>query len=75
METCPTCWQPVPRPQRGDHDYGIPLSAAPVTDAGLREAAVFMLELVDQYYGTDHEFDIPEEAEFRRHRTVIESAS
>jgi hypothetical protein len=27
-ETCPTCWQPVPVPQRGDHDYGIPLRAA-----------------------------------------------
>jgi hypothetical protein len=27
-EPCPTCWQPVPVPQRGDHDYGIPLRAA-----------------------------------------------
>jgi hypothetical protein len=33
-ETCPTCWQPVPVPQRGDHDYGIPLRAAE-TRAGL----------------------------------------
>lgn len=41
----------------------------------LSAAAAFMLELVDQYYGTDHEFDIPEEAEFRRHRAVIEGAA
>lgn len=41
----------------------------------LAEAGAFMLELVDQYYGTDHEFDIPEEAEFRRHRAVIEAAA
>jgi hypothetical protein len=27
-EPCPTCWQPVPVPQRGDHDYGINLRAA-----------------------------------------------
>ena len=41
----------------------------------LQQAAVFMLVLVDQYYGTDHEFDIPDEAEFRRHRAVIEGRS
>jgi len=40
----------------------------------LAEAGAFMLDLVDQYYGTDHEFDIPEEAEFRRHRAVIDAA-
>ena len=47
METCPTCWQPVPVPQRGDHDYGIPLSALPPPDerqAGLREALEAVVE-------------------------------
>ena len=56
------------------------LAAHPVPDSGpatddLATAAAFMLELVDQYYGTDHEFDIPEEAQFRYHRAVIEEAT
>jgi hypothetical protein len=47
---------------------------------GLREAARYMLDLVDEYYGTDHEPDpanlndaaaYEAEAEFRRHRAVI----
>jgi hypothetical protein len=38
-ETCPTCWQPVPIPQRGDHDYGLRLSRAARAELGLREAA------------------------------------
>jgi hypothetical protein len=38
------------------------------------DAAGFMLDLVDEYYGTDHEFDLPEEAPFRHHRAVIEAA-
>ena len=32
-EPCPTCMQPVPIPQRGDHDYGIPLVARGDLDA------------------------------------------
>lgn len=32
-EPCPTCMQPVYVPQRGDHDYGIPLRAGAAIEA------------------------------------------
>jgi len=54
------------------HDLLAARVATPAASERLRDAALFMLDLVDQYYGTDHEFDIPEEAEFRRHCAVIE---
>jgi hypothetical protein len=51
-----------------------PLDVERLAVDDLTAAAVFMLDLVDQYYGTDHEFDIPEEAEFRYYRAVIVAA-
>ena len=34
-ETCPMCMRPMPRPQRGDHDYGINFGAVEIdTETG-----------------------------------------
>ena len=41
----------------------------------LLDAGRFLLDLIDQVYGTDNEdMGLPDEADYRRHRAVIESA-
>jgi hypothetical protein len=61
-EPCPTCWQPVPVPQRGDHDYGIPLRAAPQADAGTLRWSDVRKEITDSYYDTRNEGGTMEKA-------------
>ena len=43
-EPCPTCGQPVDVPQRGDHDYGMPLTPQAARGDGLREAALALVK-------------------------------
>ena len=43
-EPCPTRMQPVPVPQRGDHDYGLPLVPANTLDAAWQAAEAALPE-------------------------------